>query len=83
MNEVPTNGSADLRLKSFIERAERINVDRENVAADFTELMKEAKGAGFDTKIIRQVIRLRKMPKADRQEREELLQTYMAAAGEA
>lgn len=82
MNDVPTNGSTDLRLKSFIERAERINVDRENVATDMKELMKEAKGAGFDTKIIRQVIRLRKMPKADRQEQEALISTYLAAVGE-
>lgn len=69
------------RLKSFIERCERLQADRENVAADIREVLAEAKAAGYDPKIMRQVMKLRKMDAADRQEQESLLQVYMDAVG--
>lgn len=75
------HNSNDDRLKSFVERAERLMVDKENVAADIRELFKEAKGTGYDPKIMRQLIKLRAMDASDRQEQEELLQSYADAVG--
>lgn len=75
-------GISAQRLKSFIERIERLVVDKENIATDIKEVFSEAKAAGFDTKIMRQVVKLRKMDKADRQENEELLRVYLDAVGE-
>lgn len=69
------------RLKSFIERIERLIVDKENVAADVREVFAEAKSAGYDPKIMRQVVKLRKLDPADRQEQESLLQVYLDAVG--
>lgn len=68
-------------LKSFIERAERLNVDRENIAADVRELFAEIKSAGFDVRAIREVIKLRKMDPADRQEREAIVSLYLESVG--
>lgn len=75
-------GISAQRLKSFIERAERLNVDRENVANDLKELFSEAKSGGFDTRAIREVIKLRKLDKADRQEREAIVALYLEVVGE-
>jgi len=69
------------RLRSFIERLERLEEEREGIAADIREVYSEAKGAGFDTKIIRQVVRLRKMDDNDRREQEMVLDTYLHALG--
>jgi uncharacterized protein (UPF0335 family) len=81
MNDTPTIGHNGA-LKSFIERIERLIVDRENIAADIKEVFSEAKSAGFDTKIMRKVVKVRAMDKADRQEEEELLAVYLDAVGE-
>ena len=67
------------QLKSFINRIERLNEEREALSADIREVFAEAKGTGFDTKIMRQIIRLRKMDKADYQEQEALLEMYKDA----
>lgn len=69
------------RLKSFIERIERLEEEKAALGADIKDVYAEAKGTGFDTKIIRQIIKLRKMDEADRQEQEALLQIYMASLG--
>lgn len=69
------------RLKSFIERAERLQADKEAVASDIREVLSEAKSAGYDPKIIRKVMKLRKMDAADRQEEEALTQVYLDAVG--
>ena len=69
------------RLKSFIERAEKLEEEKTEVQEQIKEVMSEAKGEGFDVKIIRQLIRLRKMKPHDRAEQEELLETYKAAIG--
>jgi len=71
----------DPRLLSFIERVERLELDRKAVADDIREVFAEAKGGGYDVKIMRQIIRLRKMNHADRQEAETLLETYKNAIG--
>ena len=69
------------RLKSFIERIERLEAEKADLAADVREIFSEAKGTGFDTKTMRQILRLRKMEHADRQEQEALLDLYKSALG--
>ena len=75
------NASAQGKLKSLIERIERLEEDRAAVAADLKEVYAEAKGEGFDTKILRKVVRLRKQDTAKRQEEEALVDLYRAAIG--
>lgn len=74
-------GVAGDRLKSFIERIERLEEEKAGLAADIKEVYSEAKGTGFDVKIMRQIIRLRKMDNQDRREQEDLLTLYMQAIG--
>lgn len=69
------------RLKTFVERIERLEEEKAALAADITEVYDEAKSVGFDGKILRQIVRLRKMDQSDRQEQEELLSIYMSALG--
>lgn len=76
---VAKSGFAKDQLKSFINRIERLNEEREALSADIREVFSEAKGTGFDTKIMRELIRLRKMDKADFQEHEGLLDLYKTA----
>tara|TARA_R110002072_G_scaffold122455_8_gene257023 strand:- start:195 stop:458 length:264 start_codon:yes stop_codon:yes gene_type:complete len=74
-------GVAGERLRSFIERIERLEEEKAALAADVREVYAEAKGTGFDTKIMRQIIKLRKMDDNDRQETESLLDVYKHALG--
>ena len=74
-------GIAADRLRSFIERIERLEEEKAALAADIREVFAEAKSNGFDTKIMRQVVRLRKMENADREEQEMLLDLYKRALG--
>jgi len=69
------------RLRSFIERIERLEEEKAALAADVREVYAEAKGNGFDTKIMRQVLKLRQMDTGDRQEQEALLDLYKRALG--
>jgi uncharacterized protein (UPF0335 family) len=78
---VAKSGFAKEHLKSFIERVERLEEERTALTADIREVYSEAKGTGFDTKIMRQVVRLRKMETADRQEQEAMLDLYLSALG--
>lgn len=73
--------SSASRLKSFIERVERLEEEKAGIAADIKELYAEAKGTGFDVKIMRQIVRLRKMETSDRAEQEELLDLYKRVLG--
>ena len=75
------SGFAAGHLRSFIERIERLEEEKATLTADISEVYKEAKGQGFDTKIMRQVVRLRKMETADRQEAEAILDLYKTALG--
>ncbi|MFV9875276.1 MAG: DUF2312 domain-containing protein [Rickettsiales endosymbiont of Dermacentor nuttalli] len=68
-------------LKQIIEKIERIEEDKSNIMEDIRNIYAEAKASGFDSKIIRQIIKLRKMAKADREEQEELLELYKSAIG--
>lgn len=74
-------GIAGDRLKSFIERIERLEEEKAALAGDIKEVYSEAKSAGFETKIMRQIVRLRKMESHDREEQEQLLDLYMRAIG--
>ena len=74
-------GIAADRLKSFISRIERLEEEKAALAADIREVFAEAKATGFDTKIMRQILRLRKLEQADRQEQEHLLDLYLQALG--
>ena len=73
-------GFAKEQLKAFINRIERLNEERDALSADIREVYSESKGSGFDVKILRQVIRLRKLDKADFQEQEAMLDLYLTAA---
>lgn len=73
------SGFAREHLVSFVERLERLDEERKGLVEGMKEVMGEAKGMGFDTKILRKVMALRKMDKADRQEMLELIDTYMSA----
>lgn len=74
-----TGGVAAAKLRSFVERIEKLEQEKAELAADIREVYAEAKGNGFDTKIMRQVIRLRKMEEPDRREQDELLDLYRQA----
>src|SRR5579883_1026753 len=74
-------GIAGDRLRSFIERIERLEDERRALGEDIREVYSEAKGAGFDVKIMRQIVRIRKLDQNERDEQEALLETYMAALG--
>lgn len=70
------------RLKSYIERIERVEQEISGLTEDRKEIYSEAKGTGFDPKIIRKIVSLRKIDEQKRREDEEILQTYLAAIGE-
>jgi uncharacterized protein (UPF0335 family) len=69
------------RLKSLVERIEKLEEEKAELSTDVREVYAEAKSAGFDVKVLRQIITLRKIDSADREEREELLELYKAALG--
>ncbi len=67
------------RLRSFVDRIERLEEEKRALAADIREVYSEAKGAGFDVRVMRQLIRLRKLDKDDRTQMEEILSVYERA----
>jgi uncharacterized protein (UPF0335 family) len=74
-------GIAGERLKSFIERVERLEEEKRALAEDIKEVYAEAKGVGFDVKIMRQIIKIRKMDQDELDEQETLLDVYKRALG--
>jgi uncharacterized protein (UPF0335 family) len=74
-------GIASAQLKSFIERIERLEDEKRALGEDIKEVYAEAKGTGFDPKIMRQVIKIRKMDKDEHDEQESLLDLYKRALG--
>lgn len=72
-------GAAREQIKAFVARIERLEEDKANVMADMKEVYAEAKSMGFDTKILRKVIALRKVDRRERQETEALLELYLGA----
>jgi uncharacterized protein (UPF0335 family) len=74
------NIAAD-QLRLFIERIERLEEEKKGIADDIRDVYSEAKGQGYDAKIMRQIVRLRKMTNDDRAEMEAVLETYKSALG--
>ena len=85
--EVPTDGTSDVggvvgkRLLSFIERIERLEEEKTELMEDIKEVYGESKATGFDTKILKQIVKLRKMDIEKRREADELLELYKTAVG--
>jgi len=75
------HNSADDRLRLLIERIERLEEEKQGIADDVKDVYLEAKAVGYDPKIMRQIVRLRKMKPDDRAEMEMLLDTYKKALG--
>ena len=69
------------QLKSIVKRIERLEEEKKTIAGDIKEVYAEAKANGFDTKILRKVISLRKKDAAEREEEESMLDVYLAALG--
>ena len=74
-------GVSGVRLKGYLERVERLEEEKKGLAEDIKDIYAEAKGFGFDTKIMKKVLRLRQMDQQKRQEEAELLELYAAALG--
>lgn len=67
------------QLKALVERIEHLEEEKAAIGADIKEVYAEAKGSGFDAKILRRVVALRKLPEAEREEMQLMIQTYMQA----
>ena len=81
-NDAPAEGNiAADRLRSLVERIERLEKERKALTSDIKDIYGEAKSAGFDVKVMRQIIRIRQMEPADVEEQETLLDTYRRALG--
>ncbi|MGG6429460.1 DUF2312 domain-containing protein [Acetobacter ghanensis] len=80
-NDPAVGGIAADRLRSIIERVERLEEERKGLAGDIKDIFTEAKSAGFDVKVIRQIIRIRKQEPSEVEEQETLLSIYRRAIG--
>jgi uncharacterized protein (UPF0335 family) len=69
------------QLKAFIERVERLEDERRTITEDISEVYSEAKGNGFDPKILRKIVAIRKQDESERREQETVLETYLNALG--
>lgn len=76
------NASAQGQLKSVIERIERLEAEKSEIAEQIKEVFAEAKGNGFDVKILRKVVRIRRQDRAKRMEEDSILDLYLSAIGE-
>ena len=79
--ETKTGGIAADRLRSIVERIERLEEERKALSGDIRDIYSEAKSAGFDVKVLRQLIRMRRQEPADVEEQETLLDEYRRALG--
>jgi uncharacterized protein (UPF0335 family) len=80
-SDAAVGGIAADRLRSIIERVERLEEERKALSGDIKDIFQEAKSAGFDVKVIRQIIRLRQRDPAEVEEQENLLDIYRRALG--
>lgn len=81
MSEIGHNSVHADQLRLFIERVERLEEEKKGIADDIRDTYSEAKSQGYDAKIMRQIVRLRKMSNDDRMEMEAILDTYKSALG--
>jgi uncharacterized protein (UPF0335 family) len=82
MDDGKLTDAAREKLRLTVERIERLEEEKKEVADQIKDVFAEAKAMGYDVKILRQVIKLRKQDRDERQEQESLLETYMIALGE-
>ena len=75
------NGVARNQLRAFIERIERLEEEKKSIADDIKDVYAEAKGTGFDTKVLRKVVSIRKQDQNERMEQEAVLDLYLHALG--
>jgi uncharacterized protein (UPF0335 family) len=76
-----TESVAQDQLRAFVERIERMEEEKRAIADDIKEIYAEAKGNGFDTNVLRQVIKIRKQDRSERLEQEAILELYLSALG--
>ena len=81
MTLIPGGGAGAEQLTQFIERIERLEEEKRALMADIRDVYSEAKGTGFEPKIMRQLVKMRAMDRELLQEQDELLETYRAAVG--
>ena len=81
MTLIPGSGAGADQLTQFIERIERLEEEKRALMADIRDVYSEAKGTGFEPKIMRQLVKMRSMDRELLQEQDELLETYRAAVG--
>jgi uncharacterized protein (UPF0335 family) len=74
-------GAAQKQLRQLVEQIERLEEEKKALAGDIRDKFLEAKGLGFDVKVLRQVVRLRKQSQNERQEQESILEVYLHALG--
>lgn len=75
------NGVARDQLRAFVERIERLEEEKQSIAGDIKDVYAEAKGTGFDTKVLRRVVAIRKQDQNERMEQEAVLDLYLHALG--
>ncbi|HTJ56340.1 MAG TPA: DUF2312 domain-containing protein [Devosiaceae bacterium] len=78
---VSSDSVAQDQLRAFIERIERMEEEKKAISDDIRDIYAEAKGNGFDVKVLRQIVRIRKQDRDERMEQEALLELYMTALG--
>ena len=79
--DIAESGVAAEELKQFIERIERLEEEKKAISDDIKDVFAEMKGRGFDVKVVRQIVRIRKQDHSERQEMEAILELYMSALG--
>jgi uncharacterized protein (UPF0335 family) len=80
-SETDVGGIAAGKLKSFVERIEKLEEEKRGVAEDIKQVYSESKSEGFDNRIIRKIVALRRKDRQERAEEEELIELYKAALG--
>ena len=80
-DEAPATKFAKDQLKSIIERIERLEEEKKAISDDIRDVYAESKGNGYDVKVLRMIVRMRKQDANERQEQETILETYMQALG--
>jgi uncharacterized protein (UPF0335 family) len=80
-DEAPATRFAKDQLKAIVERIERLEEEKKTISDDIRDVYAEAKGNGYDVKVLRTIIRLRKQDANERQEHDTILETYMQALG--
>jgi uncharacterized protein (UPF0335 family) len=78
-SDIAETGVAAQELRQFVERVERLEEEKKAISDDIRDVFAEMKGRGFDTKVVRQIIRIRKQDHAERKEMEAILDLYMTA----